>query len=45
VEAEPDLLQVVETLGTPRGFSGRLHGRQQQRNQHTDNRDDDEELD
>ena len=45
VSGEGDLLYVICTLHLSSGFSSRLHGGQQQGDEHTDNRDDDEEFD
>ena len=45
VESEADLLEVVGALDAPGRFSRRLDGRQEQRDQHGDDGDDDEELD
>jgi hypothetical protein len=38
------LLEAVLALGPPRGFAGRLHRGQEQGDQHTDDGDDDEQL-
>ena len=40
-----ELLDVVGALGHPRRLAGRLHRRQQQRNQDADDRNDDQKLD
>jgi hypothetical protein len=45
VKADPKLLQVVGALGSARGLSSCLDGGQQERDEHTDDGDDDEELD
>ena len=44
-QRDPDLLQVVDALAPPRRLAGRLHGRQQQRDQHADDGDHHEQLD
>ena len=45
LERHADLDEVVEALRPPRGLAGRLHGREQQRDQHGDDRDHDQQLD
>ena len=45
VQCQPLLMQIVLTGHPPGRFAGHLHGRQQQRNEHADNRDHDEQLD
>lgn len=40
VHCDADLAQVVRTLRPPSGFAGRLHGRQQQGDEHPDNGND-----
>ena len=46
VEAtERQLLEVVCTLGTPRRLAGRLHGRQQERNEDADDGDHHQQFD
>ena len=40
-----DLLEVVGALGTPCRLAGGLHGRQEQRDQDGDDRDDDQQFD
>jgi hypothetical protein len=42
---QADLLQIVAALTPAGGFARRLNGRQQEGDQHGDNRDDDQELD
>jgi hypothetical protein len=42
VDGDANLFQIVCALSTPRCFARRLHGRQKQRNQHTDDRDHDQ---
>jgi hypothetical protein len=44
VQGQADLLQVVCTLSAPCRFPGRLHRRQQQRDQNADDRDDHKQL-
>ena len=39
------LLEIVLALSAARGLAGRLHRRQQQRNQNSDNGDHDQQLD
>jgi hypothetical protein len=45
LDAKPDLLQVVDTLSTPRRFTRRLDGRQQKSRQDRDDHDNNEQLD
>ncbi len=45
MHGQHDLLEIVGALGTAGSLSGRLHGWQQQRNQHGDDGDDDQEFD
>jgi hypothetical protein len=45
VDAQADLLQVVHALDSPSSFARGLNGRQQQRDQYRDNRDDNEQFD
>jgi len=45
LQGEPDLFQIVHALQPPRGFAGRLHGRQKQRDQDRDDGDHHQELD
>ena len=45
VDAQADLLQVVHALHAPCSLARRLNGRQQQRDQYRDNRDDNEQFD
>jgi hypothetical protein len=45
VQRKAELLQVADTLRAPGGFARRLNGREQQRHQDADDRDDDEQLD
>ena len=45
LQRQADLLEMVLTLGPPRGFARRLNRRQQQRDQDADDRNDDQELD
>ncbi len=45
LQGETDLLEVVGATDPPRGLSGRLNGRQQQRDQDGDDRDHHQELD
>ena len=42
VDAQADLLEIVDALGAACGLAGRLHGGQQQGDQHRDDRDDDQ---
>ena len=42
---QADLLEIVRALGTSGGLAGRLHGRQQQRDQHGDDGDHHQQLD
>jgi hypothetical protein len=45
VHRQADLLQVVGALGAPGGLAGTLHGRQEQGDEHADDRDDHQQLD
>jgi hypothetical protein len=45
VNRQPDLTLIVRTLRTPRSAAGRLHCRQQERDQYADNGDHDQQLD
>jgi hypothetical protein len=45
VHSQANLLKIVRALSPPRCFAGRLHSRQEQRNQHRDNRDHYQQLD
>ena len=45
MQAEAELLQVVDALGPPGRLASRLDRRQQQRDQHRDDRDDHQQLD
>ena len=45
VQPQADLLEVVGALDAARGLAGRLHGGQQQGDQHRDDGDDDQQLD
>ena len=45
VQGEPDLLQVVDALGTAGRLAGGLDGRQQQGDQDRDDGDHDQQLD
>ena len=45
VQGQADLLEVVDALGTPGGFAGRLDGGQQQGDQDADDADDHEQFD
>ena len=45
VQGEADLLEVVDALGTPGRLARRLHGGQQQGDQHGDDRDDHQQFD
>jgi hypothetical protein len=45
VQREADLFEVVLALRAPCGFPRLLHGRQQQRDQDRNDRDDDEQFD
>jgi hypothetical protein len=45
VHGQADLLQIVDALDAPRGFTRRLNGRQQKRDQNRNDGDDDQELD
>jgi hypothetical protein len=42
LQANADLLQIVDALRPPRGFTGSLYRRQQERHQNADNRDHDQ---
>ena len=44
-DRQPDLLHVVGARAAPRRFAGSLHRRQQQRDQHADDRDHHQQLD
>ena len=44
-QRQADLLQVVRALRTPGSLAGRLNSRQQQGNQHANDRDHDQQLD
>ena len=44
-QPQAELLEVVGALGTPRGLARRLHGREQQGDQHGDDRDHHQKLD
>ena len=44
-DAQADLLEVVDALGAAGGLAGRLHRRQQQADQHGDDRDHHQQLD
>jgi hypothetical protein len=44
VKGDPDLLQVVGALDSPRRLACRLHGGEEQRDEHADDRDNDQEL-
>ena len=44
VARQPDLLQVIDTLGTTGGFTGRLYGWKQKGNQNGDDRDHDQQF-
>ena len=43
-KGQPNLLEIVRALGPPRRFASRLHRRQEQRHQDTDDRDHHEQL-
>ena len=45
LESDAELFEIVQALRPPRRFTGALNGRQQKRDQHADNRDDDEQFD
>ena len=45
VQRQADLLQVVDALGPPGRLARRLHGGQEQGDQHGDDGDDDQQLD
>jgi hypothetical protein len=45
MQCQADLPHVIEALRPPRRFSPRLHRGKQQRNQHADNRDNNQQLD
>jgi hypothetical protein len=45
MRGEPNLFQIVLALSAPRRFAGRLHRRQQQRDQYSDDRYDHQQLD
>jgi hypothetical protein len=44
VGGQPDLLEIIATLGPPRRFPGCLHRRQQERDQNPDDRDDHQQF-
>src|SRR5439155_22556577 len=44
-KTKPDLLQAIGALGAPRGFTCRLHGRQQESHQNADDRNYHEQFD
>jgi hypothetical protein len=44
VSSDANLLQSVLALRSPRSSPSGLHGRQEQRNQHSDDGDDDQEF-
>jgi hypothetical protein len=44
VQREPNLFEVVRTLHPPGRLARGLHGREQQRHENANNRDDDQEL-
>jgi hypothetical protein len=45
VESKTQLLHIIRALHSPRGFSSRLHGRQQQANHHTNYSDNNKQFD
>ena len=45
VQGDSDLLEIVDALHPPRGFTSRLDRREKQRDQHGDDRDHDRKLD
>jgi hypothetical protein len=45
MQGKRPLFKMVAALHPPTGFAGSLHGWQKQRNQHADDRNDDEEFD
>ena len=45
VQGQADLLEVVDALDAPGRLARRLHGGQEQGDQHRDDRDDDQQLD
>ncbi len=45
LHGDAELHQVVDALGSPRGLTRCLDGRQEQRNQYRDDRDHDQQLD
>ena len=45
VQGKRRLLQIIEALHPPRGFPCRLHGGQEQTDQHADDRNNDEKFD
>ena len=45
VNRDAKLMQIIDAMRPPCGLAGRLHGRQQQRDQHADDRDHDQQLD
>ncbi len=45
VNGDADLFEIVVALSPPRGFASRLNSGEQQRNQHRDDRDDDQQFD
>ncbi len=44
VQGQADLLQIIGASRTPRTFAGRLHGRQEQRNENADDGDHHKQL-
>jgi hypothetical protein len=45
VQCQADLLQVVDALASPGCLARRLHGGQEQGDQHRDDRDDNQQFD
>ena len=45
MERDADLLEIIGALGAPGGFSGGLNGREEQSDQHGDDRDHNQKLD
>jgi hypothetical protein len=45
MQGDAHLLEVVGTLGSPRRLARSLDGRQQKRDEHADDRDDDKQFD
>jgi hypothetical protein len=45
LHGQPDLLEIVDALGAAGSFARRLHGREQQTNQHADDGDHYQKLD